>query len=135
MKGNTMTKQELVKREREQHHAALEQLAKSINPKIQASGLQLWRKLNQLEILAHAATTAYCNGEIDGEQMDTACESFQIAVAKVFGGTLPPRFHVNRDPRGYALKLLSSDDGSEPATEFALYQDWGRNQILAPTID
>lgn len=130
-----MTKTESVKREREAHHAALEQLAKSINPKIQESGFRIWQRLNQLERVAHAATTDYCNGVIDMQQLDKTCDFVTRGVERLFAGELPPRFHINRDPRGYALKLDASDDGSTPATEFALHQDWGRNQILAPTID
>ena len=124
-----------VNRERAAHHAALEQLAASINPSNVASGLNLWRKLRRIELRAHKAAEDYCNGEINLEGMDSEACLAEREVRKVFGGYLPPKFHVNRDPRGYALKLLASDDGSEPATGFALHQDWGRNQILAPEIN
>lgn len=129
-----MTKTQSVIAERARHHAALEQLARSINPQNTATGLQIWRKLNRLEQQASAATTAYCNGTITDHQLETTCAYVEKAVVKIFGG-LPPSFHINLDPRGYALKLASNDNGTVAATPFALHQDWGRNQILAPTIE
>ena len=120
---------------RQRHHAALEQLARHINPVLDKSGLQLWRQLRRVELQATQATTAACNGEISQDDLDAACTKAEFAVRKSFGGCLPPKFQINRDPRGYALKLASSDDGSEVATPFALHQDWGRNQILAPEIN
>lgn len=119
---------------RKRHHEALEQLARSLAPGKWYSGLSLWRKLNRIEQRARRAAEDYCNGTIGEAGMDKMTEECTDAVKRVFG-TLPPHFHINRDPRGYALKLLSNDNGTETATPFALETDWGRNQILAPTIE
>ncbi len=128
-----MTTKEQVKRERERHHKALAALAASLgvnNP----DGLKLWKKLFIIEYRIHKVCEDYCNGLIDEDRMDKECGMAEVEVIKVFG-CLPPHFVVNRDPRGYALKLSSDDNGNQAPTEFELVQDWGRNQILAPTID
>lgn len=128
---------EQVKQERERHHAALAALAASLGgaDKNNIDGLKIWRKLYRVEQYAHRACTDYCEGTIGDDGIDKICDRATDEVKRIFGGVLPPQFHVNRDPRGYALKLLSSDNGCEPATKFDLHQDWGRNQILAPTIE
>lgn len=125
---------------RTRHHAALLALAHSLNPKNKLSGLQLWRKLRRLERMTHAAATAQCNGESyngqpyrDEAEWEAFKDGIRADVAKVFGGNLPPGFCINGDPRGSALKL-DGGDGTKPATSFALVQDWGGNQILAPDI-
>ena len=115
-------------RERAIHHGALECVAKSMGVE-GVNGLTLWRKLRRLEGKATAITTALCNGEIDSDKGESELEQIEAKVAAVFGGKLPPGFFINRDPRGYALKLKA---GSVPAP---LTQDWGRYQILAPEIN
>jgi hypothetical protein len=126
--------------ERNRHNAALLSLANNLNPHNRLSGLQIWRKLRRIESLASKAATAQCNGESYGGQPfrdDDQWEAFKAEienkVAAVFGGTLPKRFFVNGDPRGYALKL-DCDEKNQPATKFDLHQDLGRYQILAPDI-
>ena len=91
-------------------------------------------------MIARNAATAQCNGESYGGQAyreENEWEKFKDEirekVAAIFGGQLPPGFYVNGDPRGYALKL-DSGSGEKTATSFALEEDWGRNQILAPEI-
>lgn len=136
-----MNKIEQIKERRLRHHAALLALANSINPENNLSGLQLWRKLHRLEVMSRNAATAQCNGESYGGQpyrdeneWETFKNGIREKVAAVFGGKLPPALYVNGDPRGHAIKL-GSGNGEKTATPFALEQDWGRNQILAPEID
>lgn len=112
-------------RAREAHHEALKAMM-PLNSK--ATGLQVWRKLRLLEAQANSMACKQCSGEITTEEMDTFCESVTLAVKRIFGN-VPPGFFVNRDPRGYALKL---EAGSVP---YALHEDWGRYQILAPEIN
>ena len=137
-----MKKQELerITNERNRHNAALLALANELNPGNKLSGLQIWRKLRRLEVMASNAATAQCNGQAYGGQPyrnEDQWKQFKAAVSAkvsaIFGGKLPPAFFVNGDPRGYALKL-DSGDGQNAATAFELHQDWGRNQILAPDI-
>src|SRR5690242_9744126 len=115
-------------RAREQHHEALRQML-PMNKRGPGSGLQAWRKLRQIEQRANAFALQLCNGpELTEAEQDAITEEITKAVAAVFGGKVPPGFFVNRDPRGYALKL-------HPASvPFALHEDWGRYQILAPEI-
>lgn len=129
-----MNKTESIKLERARHHNALEALARNINPKSTQSGLAIYRKLHRIETVARRSAEQYCNGEIDLEQWQSVVAIATNQVESVFG-MLPTGFFVNGDPRGYALKLESDDDTGKTATPFELYQDWGRNQILAPTID
>ena len=134
LKETKMNTETNVLQARARHHRALEALAKNLNPKQKRGGLALWRALRRIEEPVHKAAEDYCNGIIDRDAMDRASERATGQVQRLFG-VLPPRFHVNRDPRGHALKLLSNDNGTEAATPFALEQDWGRNQILAPEIN
>lgn len=136
-----MNTTEQIKEQRNRHHAALLALANSINPNNKLSGLQLWRKLHRLEVIANTAATAQCNGESCADQpyreeneWDTFKDAITESVAAIFGGKLPPAFYLNGDARGHALKL-DSGTGEKTATPFALDQDWGRNQILAPSIE
>lgn len=126
---------------RQRHHAALKQLADSLG-KNNYTGLALWRKLRRIEQRAHAGATARCNGErfetfdfcSNEDDWDTFTSQIENCVVRVLGGT-PPKFYVNGDARGYALKLDSSEGGRVKATPFALESDWGSNQILAPVIE
>jgi hypothetical protein len=112
---------------RANHHAALRGLAQSLGND-HDDGLTLWRRLRRIETTVTAATTAYCNGTLTERGCDAACEYAQKQVTKLFG-KLPAGFFVNRDPRGYALKL------EEKSVAFDLHRDWGNYQILAPLID
>lgn len=126
------------------HHRALETLRA---PSCQLSGLQLWRKLVNLERLCHAGATAYCNGEnirlvwplfgprdydfrTDGyrawEQLSSVARD---CVRNVFGH-IPQGFFLNGDARGHTLKL----DPDKVAIPQGMQTDWGRNGILAAQI-
>jgi len=115
--------------QRERHHEALKQMLPK-SKQINGAGLQTWRKLRRIEARANVFALRLCNGpEMSENEQDTETEAITAAVAVVFGGAVPKGFFVNRDPRGYALKL---EPGSVP---FALHEDWGRYQILAPEIN
>ena len=133
-KMKTTTKQQRIETERNRHNAALLALALSINPANKFSGLQLWRKLRRVETKAARLALELCNWRQSDDASEAEFEKLENQVAAIFGGNLPPKFYINRDPRGYALKL-DSGDGTAAATPFELHQDWGRNQILAPEIN
>lgn len=135
---------EHVTRWREAHHKSLVMLASRINPGNKLTGLQLWRKLCQIEREASDGATAYCNGEIHTAAQrlvwnfnadENAWENFsqwiEAKVAKVFGGKLPQGFFVNGDPRGYALKL----DNEKVTIPDGMHTDWGNDGILAAVIE
>lgn len=108
------------------HHDAL----KSMLPKdSKLTGEQAWRKLRRIETQAQRFAIQLCNGpELSEAEQDKITAELTAKVESVFGGK-PPGFFINRDPRGYALKL---QPGSVP---FRLHQDWGGYQILAPVIE
>jgi hypothetical protein len=125
---------------RASHHAALLTLA---GPKNKKTGAQIWRALRKVEHVAHAAATAYCNGDaftVNGARYDfrkNGCDAFDAikrdhikpAIARAFGGCIPAGFFVNGDPRGMALKLHAEH---VPA---GMAADWGRYGLLAAVID
>jgi hypothetical protein len=132
----------LIKR-RAIHHAALATLSTKPN----ANGFTLWRKLRRLEMEAHDAATAQCNGAAfgsqpfrpdygpDGEECEdspweTYAETVRARVAAIFG-KLPEGFRFNQDARGYALKL-NPDKVKIP---HGMATDWGGNGLLAAEID
>lgn len=138
------TSKEVLTRYRIAHHRALETLR---SPDCHLSGLQIWRKLGEIERLAHAGATAYCNGEsirlswplfgvreYDFRNDENAWDSLRSVVTdcvrRIFGH-VPAGFAVNGDARGYALKI-DPDAATVPA---GMHTDWGRNGILAARID
>lgn len=111
-------------------------------------GLKMWRKLRRIEVVAHDAATAQCNGDSyngqpfrlnygpDGEECENSqweqfVDSIRADVAAVFGGKLPDGFRYNQDPRGYALKL----DFDKTTIPQGMETDWGGYGLLAAEIN
>jgi hypothetical protein len=97
--------------------------------------IALCKKLRRLETKARRITTDYCNGEFDagenGEKLDAALDPILAKVNAILGNSGPdavPVF-VNRDPRGYALKI---DDVWMHNKQARIYSDWGGYGIIAP---
>lgn len=133
-KNDIMKTEQHTLKARARHHAALLGLANSISratgaPMTNKTGLQLWRMLARIEREANRIACKVCNGEIGTDGMESHDAVIKAKVARVFGGTLPPGFFYNKDPRGYSLKL------EEASVPFQLHEDWGRYQILAPEIN
>lgn len=114
---------------RKRHHDGLAAVARQLTGR-DLDGFAIWRKLRRIEHATHRAAEQYCNGFLDDAGVDQACVQAERAVGLAFGGRLPKGFFVNRDPRGYALKL---EAGSYPGV--GLHEDWGGYQILAAEID
>lgn len=129
---------------RSQHHRALETLRAE---SCESSGLELWRKLVQLERLAHNCAEAYCNGDLiqvrwplfgvreydfrnDAEAWEKVGSVVRDCVRNIFGH-IPHGLIVNGDCRGYALKL----DPDAVKIPEGMHTDWGRNGILAAEIN
>lgn len=110
-----------IQKAREAHHKALERLARK-----KGQGLAIWRRLRRLEARASEITMAVCNGEILWVDADAILDGMAASVEEVLGRKVKG-FFVNRDPRGYALKLDSAKD-------YGLHRDFGGYQILAPEI-
>ena len=99
--------------------------------------IALYKKLRRMEAKASRITTDYCNGDFDagenGEKLDAALDPILAKVNAILGNSGPdavPVF-VNRDPRGYGLKI---DDDWMRKTGARLYSDWGGYGIIAPEI-
>jgi hypothetical protein len=121
-----LSKNEWVLKARVRHHDALKAMLPADSL---MSGLQCWRKLRVIECKAARLALQLCNGpEISEQEQERIKAEVHTSVEKLFGRKLPG-FFINLDPRGYALKL---EPGSVP---YPLHEDWGRYQILAPTID
>lgn len=143
-------RREWIARLRSNHHRALETLRA---PSCELSGLQIWRKLVRLEQLAHACSTAYCNGEriqirwpigqrdaeVNLREHDFAglgsaawepCKTVILDRIRSIFGHIPPGVFVNTDARGHALKL----DADKVKIPEGMQTDWGSDGILAAEI-
>lgn len=85
------------------------------------------KPLLNLERKANKWATDECNGT--REYTEKQWQNLQNQVLNLFtDNLLDYGFFINRDPRGYALKLK---DGANKIS----YQDWGRYEILAPEFN
>ena len=105
--------------------------------------VKLCKKLRRLEAQASRHTLELCNGDEPGPHdeawSDRHNEALFLILNKVHvllgnttqnKGTVP--VFINRDPRGYALKI---DDEWMREHNAELHRDWGGYGILAPEID
>lgn len=91
------------------------------------------KKLFSLENKANRLMVDYCNGLTDTDTVDYATEKIYNTVLKILslshGSPLARAIIINRDPRGYALKI---NDDFMRSKSTILYCDWGGYGILAP---
>lgn len=93
----------------------------------------LCKKLRRLESRASAIALRLCNGpEFPGgyDEVDQLCDALLAKVDALlnFRATGPhDSVFINRDPRGYALKIRGDAIGNMP-----LHRDWGGDGIVAP---
>lgn len=115
---------------------------------IEQDPVALCKKLRRIEVAVSKPVLDYCNGDngVTVEQLDVATERATARTAALLGMSSAQiketGLHVNRDPRGYALKLESDwtreyNNGLYAAGlhEFALYSDFGSYGILAPDLN
>lgn len=99
--------------------------------------IALCKKLRRLEAKASKITTDYCNGDFDdgenGEKLDAALDPILAKVNAILGnmGKNPVPVFINRDPRGYALKI---EDVWMHNKQPRLWRDFGGYGIIAPEI-
>lgn len=93
----------------------------------------LCKNLLRLEIKASRITTELCNGMNTEANADEALEAILAEVNAILENTgkNPVPVFINRDPRGYALKI---DDVWMHNKQPHLYRDFGGYGILAPEI-
>lgn len=86
------------------------------------------RELITLEKYAHRFAEDLCNKPIDDDERERREKHINKRMIELFR-TLPIGFHLNLDPRGYALKI-------EPdMTPKELTTDWGGYGLLCPHED
>jgi len=90
----------------------------------------LCKKLRRLEVEASRKMVDYCNGAIDGDEIDAYQEKLVPRILKVIGKENLDMLKINRDPRGYTLKLTTK--ASHGAS---IHKDWGGYGILAPDFN
>ena len=90
--------------------------------------IALCKVLRRLERKAEQYTVTLCNGGTDRERTlaENGLERIKKRVKEVLNATDGQVF-VNRDPRGYALKLTSDFSVGKD-----IYKDWGSYGIIAP---
>lgn len=99
----------------------------------------LCKKLRRIETRASRAAEDYCNGKIGSHGWTVAEERALDELIRLFvpqSSELLKAFHINGDPRGYALKM---DDAwtrqyNRTTTGDRLHTDWGGYGILAPDL-
>ena len=115
-----------------------EQLLQVFTQATEKNPLLLCRKLRRLENLAGAIALRLCNGPEyrTEDEADNRCNSILEKVDTLlnFKASGVPVF-VNRDPRGYALKVTEEWQRAQVATgKPYLYGDWGGYGIIAPDL-
>jgi hypothetical protein len=93
--------------------------------------VSLCKRLRRLENRAHTFALRLCNGP---EMSEEKQERFAAALLEAVDGLLKfsetgPAVFLNRDPRGYALKIEPDDVAKSDRT---IHQDWGGYGIIAP---
>lgn len=112
----------------------------------------LCKKLRRIETSLTAPLVGYCNGTHSEAQVDKAeAQALKRLGALLWGNTVPdvPVF-VNRDPRGYALKIDDAwmrekgysltkqnrhTNGSGSVAVARLHRDMGGYGIIAPDLN
>ena len=102
--------------------------------------IALCKKLRRMEAKAQAIALRLCNGpEYPGgyDEVDALTGAILEKVNAILGNTgkNPVPVFVNRDPRGYALKISSEWTFAYcQQTGRRIYSDWGGYGIIAPEI-
>jgi hypothetical protein len=89
--------------------------------------LEIYEKLRRIELKLKRLNTDYCNGVIQEADYDSACAKLEAKVVALLGQNHP--IYLNRDPRGYALKIR---DSYMKAHNLDLPTDWGGYGLIAP---
>ena len=90
----------------------------------------LCKKLRRLEVEASRKMIDYCNGAIDGDEIDAYQDKLVPRILKVIGKDNLDMLKINRDPRGYTLKLTT-----KAIHGASIHKDWGGYGILAPDFN
>jgi len=118
---------------KESQRKAIEKHGKNLNVifKTGIDPVTLCKKLRRLELKAERAAENLCNGT-ELEESEAKMESVKKSLKKIIGTEHGLRVFINRDPRGYALKI---DDEDMREKALSLHMDLGGYGILAPEIN
>lgn len=122
-----------------------ESLLKAFPNCTEKNPVALCKKLRRIETSLTKPLTDYCNGvNITSEELDKVCDKAIHRVCEILFGkcsdTTRSIVHVNRDPRGYALKLDDEWTRAYNADKYQkdspprIYTDMGGYGILAPDL-
>lgn len=98
--------------------------------------VKLCKKLRKLEAQGNALALRLCNGpEFSSEgEADAIANSILGMVDAILrfrgAGAAGPKVFLNRDPRGYALKIET-----EAAADLNIAKDWGGYGLIAPEFN
>ena len=122
-----MTKKELMYQEIEKHG---NNLINVFSLPADTDPVKLCKKLRRIEKKAENLAVMLCNGAIDSEEMDKLEKPLFTLLEKIlaFSYRKIPVF-INRDPRGYALKIK---DNYVRENNLTIHRDWGGYGIIAP---
>jgi hypothetical protein len=98
----------------------------------QQDPVKLCKSLRRLEAKVEKVTVALCNGEIEQYPADCELDYLLRKVGEVlrdYSGANAPKVFINRDPRGYALKIPDTDPRVQAV---GLHRDMGGYGIIAP---
>lgn len=122
---NTLTKKEVQYQQMKKHGEQLNDIFHA-----ELDPIVLSKKLHSLEIKAHFQAERYCNGDVEGDDMEIYAAQILDKVNNILNfrkSEIPVIY--NQDPRGYALKI---DDEYTRAHHLVIYKDWGGYGIIAP---
>lgn len=109
------------------HLAELEKIAGLyISDSTDAGKMSLFRKLRRMECRARRLSEAQCNASTYSTRNDDELERIETRLKGMF--RYPENVGVNKDPRGYALKIF----GDYRNTSAVI--DWGYNVVVAPEL-
>lgn len=106
---------------------------------IEQRPVNLCKKLRTMQGKIDRHILGYCNGTTDERTLDEATDKTLAGIRKLLGISIPEAeamgLFVNRDPRGYALKLddaFTREYNGHHEADKRIYTDWGGYGILAP---
>lgn len=118
-----------------------ESLLKAFPNATEKNPVALCKKLRRIETSIAPIILRNCNEGVPDDEMDAATNKARARVALLLT-TTDEQWHalqINRDPRGYALKLSSewTDKFNDTLRGSGLFihQDWGHYGILAPDLN
>jgi len=133
-----MTKTERKQHQIQKQYSALERLRDAIrfdagnrtDGDFASNGKSIYSQLLRLEGRGGRLAEAMCNRPVTQDEIDRNENAIRNGVIRALGG-IPKGFFINKDPRGYCLKI---DDLGKHYPTIQIHTDFGGYGILAPEI-